>query len=231
MEHAKHSKYPTEILDSGCDFRWSDGVFLHLERYAASVDQFLQVACDAHRKSIIDEIALATDPVEEGELRFALEQLTGEDSVSTNRLVWGGLLVAVYASFEQGIEQLFAHWSLVTGGQTFRSKKREGLVNEAARHASECLSLSLFKNSSERDCLDQLRHLRISFVHKGGRFSEVQQDVWGAIQLTKGSGFPLEVVDERWCANVFAAQHYISVTKQVLHRFSHEVFADLQTRG
>jgi hypothetical protein len=216
-----------DAFDADCDFPWQDGAFNHLERYIVSVDQSLTLAHDLQTKALRDAIAVATHPVALGELQYELARLEGEDEVSNQRLVWGGLLVSIYAMFEYGLEQIFEHWRLVTNGPAFKTKGGEDIVSAAVRHSTDCMELRLFETTSERDCLNQLRTLRKSFVHKGGKITAIPPNLWTIIQSRKNLGFPLEIVDERWCANVFASQYYLDGTYQVMRRFSRAVSAKI----
>jgi hypothetical protein len=212
-----------DTFDADCDFPWQDGMFMHLRRYIASVDQFLALAHDLQSKAINDAMSFSTHPVALGELQYELMRLNEEDALSNQRVVWGGLLVSIYAAFEHSLEQIFQHWRLATDGPAFKAKGREDIVAAAVRHSDQCVAISLFKNTSEPDCLNQLRMLRNSFVHKSGRLDAIPPNMWSSIQSRKHLGFPLEVVDQRWCANVFAAQYYLDGAYQVMRRFSREV--------
>ena len=212
-----------DTFDADCDFPWQDGAFNHLKRYIVSVDQSLALAHDLQTKALRDAISVETLPVALGELQYELARLEGEDEVSNQRMVWGGLLVSIYAMFEHGLEQIFEHWRLATDGPVFKTKGGEDIVSAAVRHSADCMELRLFEAASERDCLNQLRTLRKSFVHKGGKITAIPPNLWTIIQSKKNLGFPLEVVEERWCANVFAAQYYLNGAHQVMRRFSRAV--------
>ena len=212
-----------DTFDADCDFPWQDGVFKHLGRYIVSVDQFLELAPDFQSKAISDAILVETHPVALGELEYALVRLNEEDVLLNQRLVWGGILVSIYATFEHGLEQIFEHWGMANDGPAFKAKGGEDIVAAAVRHSTECVGLRLFETTSEQDCLNQLRILRKSFVHKGGRINAIPPDAWIAIQSRKHCGFPFKIVDERWCANFFAVKYYLDKTERVMHRFSREV--------
>ena len=216
-----------DTFEADCDFPWQDGVFKHLERYIASVDQSLALTHDLQSKALRDAIVVEADPVALGELQYELTRLDGDDAFSNQRLVWGGLLVSIYAMFEHGLEQIFEHWRSATDGPAFKTKGGEDIVSAAVRHSADCIALRLFETTFERDCLNQLRTLRKSFVHKGGKITAIPPNIWTIIQSRKRLGFPLEIVDERWCANVFAAQYYLNGAHQVIRRFSHAVFEKL----
>ena len=220
---------PTDLLDAACDFPWQDGIFKHLERHIASVDRFQALAHDLQSKEICDAISAETDPVALGELQYELTRFDEEDAFSSQRVIWGGLLVSIYATFEHGLEQIFGHWQLATDCSAFKAKGGEDILSAAIRRSNDSIALPLFEATSEHDCLDQLRILRKSFVHKGGRIAAIPPDIWVAIQSRKHIGFPFEVVDERWCANAFAAQYYLQVAHRVMRRFGHAVFAKSAT--
>jgi hypothetical protein len=215
------------LFDAACDFPWQDGGFKHLERYIVAVDKFQALAHDFQSKVIRDAISAETHPVALGELQYELTRLNEEDAFSNQRVVWGGLLVSIYAMFEHGLEQIFEHWRLTTSGPVFKAKGGEDLMSAAIRHAKDCIALNLFETAVERRCLDELRILRKSFVHKGGKIFAVPSDTWAAIQSRKQLGFPLEVNDDQWSANAFAAQYYLHVAQRVMKRFTHAVFSKL----
>lgn len=217
----------TNLFDAATDFPWQGGSFKHLERHLVAVDRFQALAHDLQSKEIRDVISSETDPVALGELQYELTRLEGEDAFSNQRVVWGGLLVSIYAMFEHGLEQIFDHWRLTIGGPAFKAKGAEDLMSAAIRHTDDCIALHLFETAAERDCLNQLRILRKSFVHKGGKISAVPSDTWKTIQSRKQLGFPVEVNDDQWCANFFAAQYYLHVAQRVMNRFAHAVFSKL----
>lgn len=216
-----------DTFDADCDFPWQDGMYTHLGRYISSVDQFLALAQDLQSKEISDAITVETHPVALGEFQYKLERHNSGDALSTQRLVWGGLLVSIYATFEHGLEELFEHWRVATNGPAFKTKGSEDIVSAADRHSTQSATLHLFESPSERDCLNQLRILRNSFVHKGGRITDISPAVWAEIQARKHHGFPLEVVDERWYANAFAAKYYLDRVHRVMHRFSRGLSAKM----
>lgn len=211
-------------LDAACDFPWSRGTFARLHRCIITVDQGLAHASDLQARSLEDAIARSTDPVSEGELTYELEQLRDQDSPANGRVVWGGLVVSIYAAFEHGLEQIFDHWRNETGGPQFRAKGAEDLLAAAARHSVEAIGVPLFGSEPDRQPLDQLRELRRSFVHKGGRIAKFPPATWSAIQGIKNVGFPLAVIEERWCADAFAARYYLKAADRVLTSYSQRVF-------
>lgn len=212
------------VLNAGCDFPWSDGLFGHLERYIGTADHFLAIAQDLQSKSLAEALNSELDPVAVRELAYELERLQGADLKSNRRLIWGGLLVSIYAAFEQSSAQIFAHLQVAAGSAAFKIGRRENLIAATARHSTVNVGIEIFDTSVELGCLDQLRMLRKSFVHSGGKIVALPPDVWSAIQMTKGTGFPLEDHDERWCANAFAALHYLKVARRVMQRFSGKAF-------
>ena len=216
-----------DAFDAACDFPWQDGVFKHFERYIALVDESLALAHDLQSKAINNAIAIETHPVELGELQYELTRLKGEDAFSNQRLIWGGLLVSMFALFEHGLEQIFEHWRLSANGPVFKTKGREDVVSAAVRHSTECMELNIFETEFERDVLNQLRALRKSFVHKGGKITAIPPNAWTAIQSRKQVGFPLAVIDDRWCANAFAAHYYLKAVQEVMRRFSRSVVSKL----
>ena len=111
-----------DIINAGCDFPWSGPQFAHLGRLITSVDQFLEVALDLQAKDIENEISLETDPVAVGEMSSELAGMHDDDWSATQRVVWGGLLVTIYAAFESGLEQIFEQYRTTIGCIPFKAK-------------------------------------------------------------------------------------------------------------
>ena len=211
-------------FDAACAFPYL--TFAHLHSYVATVDQFLQLADDLQMKSIRDALAAEVDPVAMGELNHELKHRGEEGATATRRLIWGGLLVSIYAAFEDGIDQIFEHYRAANNGSRFKAKGREDLLSAAARYSSDSLGLQLFANANERAQLDQLRELRRSFVHGGGRLDSLSPVTLSAIQAELAR-CPLEVVGDRWCADAFVALHYLKTVAGVSRRFGSQVFGKM----
>ena len=211
---------PFEDFDLICDFPWALDVFVDLKRLVRVVHQFMPHATDQQAVRLRARIKAETDPVAIGEFEGELEAVVREASTVMPRLVWGGILVSVYAAFEYGVHQTLNHWQATVGHPPlFAQRKGEDFLTSAEAYAQEHIRVPLFKNAKQQSRLSKLKYLRNSFVHNGSQLSTLRHELISKIEQKSHAGLSLEVVDGQWVANARSATFYLLLSETTIRPF------------
>lgn len=207
-------------FDLACEFPWTEGAFSELSRYVRSVHEFLPHSSAQHSVRLRARINATTDPVEIGEFESELEEVERDATIVLPRIVWGGVLVAVYGTLEFGISSTLAHWrKSVHYSVAFKRQPRESFLASAEAYANQHLNLELFASHAQRSQLLNLGALRNSFSHDGGLLCGLPVEVANAVLAKTHPGVALDTSDGQWLPNESAGLFYLSLAKRTLTPF------------
>ncbi|SCX59772.1 hypothetical protein [Nitrosospira sp. Nsp1] len=142
---------PFEDFDLIFDFPWAVDSFAELKRFVRVVHQFMPHATDQQTVRIRARIKAETDPVAMGEFEGELEAIMHDASTVLPRLVWGGVLVSVYAAFEYGVHQILEHWQITVGHPTPFMQKPGQISLFRQKHTPRSTSMSHCSNTRLND--------------------------------------------------------------------------------
>jgi hypothetical protein len=211
-------------FDLACDFPWTEGSFAELHRYVRAVCDFLPHSSAQRSVRLRARLNMTADPVERGEFESELIEVEYDASTVLPRLVWGGVLVAIYGSLEFGINQTFKHWhQTVSYHSTFKKKRSENFLVSAEAYAKQHLNLKLFPSEAHRAKLLDLSALRNSFAHDGCLLVKLQAGVADVVRAKAHPGVAFEISDGQWISNKDAALHYLNLAGNTLSLFGNAV--------
>ena len=211
-------------FDLACEFPWTEGTFSELSRYVRAVHEFLPHSSAQHAVRLRARINATADPVEVGEFESELEEAEHDATLVLPRLVWGGVLVAVYGTLEFGIRSTLAHWrKSAQYSVAFKKQPRESFLSSAEAYAKQHLNLELFASHVERSQLLNLGALRNSFSHGGGLLSDLPIEVADAVRARAHPGVDLDILDDQWLPNECATVFYLRLAQRTLSPFGNAV--------
>lgn len=213
-------------FDLACDFPWTEGSFNELHRYVRAVRDFLPHSSAQRSVRLRARINTTTDPVEIGEFESELEEVEQDAITVLPRLVWGGVLVAVYGSLEFGIERTLTHWhETVSYRPIFKKNRNESFLVSAEAYAKQHVNLNLFPSDTHRARLLDLSALRNSFAHGGGLLVDLPAKVADAVRAKAHLGVAFEMSEGQWVPNKDAALHYLHLAGGTLGPFGNAILA------
>ena len=211
---------PFSEFDLICEFPFAIGAFAELRRYVRAVHQFLPHASAQQAVRIEAHLKRETDPVRTGELEHELE-VVGRDSVITlPRIIWGGVLVTIFAAYENGVRSALKHWQNTTGNsEEFHCLPRKDFLKSAEAYAKTHVGVTLFQSDISRETLTALKSFRNSFAHGSGLVSDLPDKLAADIHDNRHPGVTLEVVDGQWVANARSAAYYLLSAEGAIKQF------------
>ena len=138
---------PTDVLDLLTEFPHAAGAFGEMRRYVKLVSQFADFPTAQAATRLKAELKRTTDPVREGELQYEIEVAERDAKSTVPRIVWGSILVAVYATYETGVKGALVHWcGNVPGAPAFDCKGTGQFLKTAGTYAANEVQVDLFPN-------------------------------------------------------------------------------------
>lgn len=212
------------MLDELCEFPWSIDALSDLKRYVHVVNEFLPHAIAQQTVRLNARIKSELDPVAIGEFESELEVVQCDHLAVLPRLVWGGVLVATYSAFEFGLESIFNHWRAATGHSVFfKQEPKKDFLSSAETYAEEQIGVPLFSSLNLRGKIFDLKNLRNSFVHRGGRISTLAPKMSAKLAKRDHPGLILEIIEDHWIANAETVTFYLSTAESVIRPFGSAV--------
>lgn len=222
----KPSGDPFAEFDLICEFPFAAGTFGELRRYVRTVYQFLPHASAQQSIRIEAQLAREADPVRTGELEYELELSAHDAAVMLPRVVWGGVLVSIFAAYENGVRTALRHWQSSTGElEEFHLLSRKDFLKSADVYADAHLGVALFQNNKLREALTALKSFRNSFAHGSGLVSDLPDAIAKAIREKRHAGVMVEIVDGQWVANARCAAYYLLSAERAINQFGDAVLA------
>lgn len=217
--------YPFDEFDLICDYPFPDGAYAELRRYIRTVNEFLPHASAQKEIRIRAQIKSEEHPVTIGELESELESIKHDDATVLPRLVWGGVMVSIFAAFEYGIRQALKYWQISTKHQDeFKVLPRKDFLRSAQEYAANQIHLPLFESQAARATLQDLKSFRNSFAHGSGLIDDLPEALVASIKSRAHLGVTLEIEDGQWVGNARSAAYYLLHSERAIKTFGDKVF-------
>jgi hypothetical protein len=203
-----------------CEFPWPNAPFVELKRYVRSVHEFLPHMTAQEEIRLRARIKIEGDPVAVGELESELELVRTAGTVVLPRLVWGGVLVSIYAAYEFGVESVLNYWKLTARHSVgFKLEPKRDFLQCAEEYSKRHLGAALFASDIQGVRLKELKTLRNSFVHRGSQLSTLPEKLRIAIARKEHPGLALEEAEGQWIANARSAAFYLLTAERTIKSF------------
>jgi hypothetical protein len=206
---------PFEALEIACEFPFTSGAFDDLRRYVRAVHEFLPHSSAQQSIRIEAKLKGIDDPVRTGELEHELDVIAQDAQTTLPRIVWGGVLISIYAAYENATRTSMNHWQSTTKyPEPFRPPPGRDFLKFSAKYAQVNLHVDLFGDAQLRKKLFELKALRNSFVHTGGLLASLPETIAADIATKRHLGVSLEVQEDRWVGNARCAAYYLQVAEK-----------------
>lgn len=214
------------------DFPFAIDAFAELRRYVCVVNDFILHVTDQQGVRIAASIKRESDPVALAEMEYELEAVARDGSTVLPRLIWGGILVSVFAAFEFGVRETLKHWQAVVGySEEFRVLPRKDFIKSAELYAKEHIELPLFESQHVRQTLMNLKEFRNSFAHGSGLLSDLSSNLVTAINQRSHVSVSLEVEDGQWIGNARSTAYYLLSSERAIQTFGERVLEKCLTHN
>lgn len=211
---------PFAEFDLICDFPFAIDAFAELRRYIRAANDFIPHVTAQQGVRIAARIKRESDPVTLDEMKYELEAVAHDGSTVLPRLIWGGILVSVFAAFEFGVKKTIKHWQAVVGhSEEFQVLRRKDFIKSAELYAKEHIELPLFESQHVRQTLIDLKEFRNSFAHGSGLLSDLPSNLINAINQHQHAGVSLEVEDGQWVGNARSTAYYLLSSEKAIKTF------------
>lgn len=215
---------PTDVLDLLTEFPHSGGEFGEMRRYVKLVSQFADFPTAQAATRLKAELKRATDPVREGELQYEIEVAERDAKSTVPRIVWGSILVAVYATFETGVKGALVHWGCnVPGASAFECKGTGQFLKTAGAYSANEVQVDLFPDPGLKGTVLELKSFRDSFAHSAGRMPSRRTALNSSIDKSRARGYPIAVEDNAWIAPPRAVAFYLLQAERAYKLFAEAV--------
>lgn len=215
---------PFAEFDLICEFPFAIDTFAQLRRYISAANDFIPHVTAQQGVRITARIKRASDPVSVAEMEAELEAVTRDGSTVLPRLIWGGILVSVFAAFEYGVKRTLKHWQATVGHSAeFRILPRKDFIKSAEIYTRDQIGLPLFNSQQTRNTLVDLKSFRNSFAHGSGLLSDLPENLVTAINQCRNPGVSLEVEDGQWVGNARSAAYYLLSSERAIQTFGESV--------
>ena len=216
------SQNPADVLDLLTEFPHAVGAFAEMRRYVKSVAQFSDFPSAQSITRLKAELRRTADPVREGEIEYEIEVAELDARCTVPRIVWGSILVAIYATFETGVRNALAHWANnVPGAAPFEVKGVGRFQSAANDYASMEAGVELFSNVTLKESVLELKSLRDSFAHSVGCIPHRRTELHSTIDKARERGYEISVENENWIATPRIAAYYLLQAER-----AYKIFAD-----
>ena len=216
------------MLDVACDFPSALGAFAELRRYVRAVNEFLPHSSAQQTVRIKARLRNEDDPVRTGELEHELDVIALDSATTLPRVVWGGVLVSIYAAYENGIRNAIRHWQETTKHpEVFQQLPRKDFLRSAGIYSVQHIGLKLFSNASTRETLFDLKSLRNSFAHGSGLLNDLPSLLTSKVKSRANLGVNLDIVEGQWVANARCAAYYLLSSEAAIGDYGHMVLGEL----
>ncbi len=209
-----------KVFDHLCEFPWPGVACSRLRRYIGAVNEFLPYSTAQQILRLEARVKTEVDPVSIDECKSEIENLREDGETLLPRLIWGGVLVSIYAAFEFDIERVFRHWKNVCSYPVqFKQESKKDFLSSAKAYAENQVGVQLFSAHRQYEKLNELKQLRNSFVHKGGQMDLLPEVLQKKIHNKVHPGVTLDVVGDQWVGNAQSVEFYLLVVEGVVRSF------------
>lgn len=218
------------FISSAPDFYVAMAPLSDLITFIKSVHEFLPYVADQESirlKAIINKKEAAHDHETVGECEFELEEITRRKKEAWPQIVWGGMLVSIYAAFEHGIGQVLTNWrTAFNSSPAFQRKRGQDFIAAADGYASAQIQIALFPDKTHRRLITDLKELRNSYVHNGNRLYSLNKHIQAKISEGKYIGCSItEEGDElKWIADARTCLFFALKARNIIRHFGNAAF-------
>ena len=211
---------PFAEFDLICEFPFALDAFAELRRYVRAINDFFPHIAAQQSVRITARIKQAPDSIAQAEMESELEAVGLDGAVVLPRIIWGGVLVSVFAAFEYGVKRTFKHWQTTVGHTVeFKVLPRKDFLKSAEAYADKQMQLPLFTSEALRQTLMDLKAFRNSFAHGSGLLSDLPSTLVAAVEQKQHPGVCLEVEDGQWVGNARSAAYYLLRSESAIKTF------------
>lgn len=216
-----------ELFDRAMDktegFPDIDYRFTTMEDYINEIAEFLEFTYAQKIQRLRAKIPTIEDPVEQGETAAELFQLEENGLEYLSHTIWGGVLLSIFATYESGVQELFAFFEKKQGKPKFYKESRKSFIECAERYSKEHLRAHLFRDHADKLLINDLSKLRNSYVHNACSLSLLPEKLRAAIIDKKYQDYSLGVKGEKWLANSKNTKLYFKYTHESLLSFRNRI--------
>lgn len=214
----------TDFLDIAAEFPFRAGAFGELQRYIRGVAQFSDHASAQTALRLAAQLQHEFDPVRQAELEYEIEVVNHDAEKTIPRVVWGSVLVAIYATYESSVSTAFTFWQKhVPGVPRFNPKTEREFLKSAESYAKTVVQVQLFQSPSTREAVFELKALRNAFSHNAGRMPAQKTELQSALEAARKRSLEITVTEEFWIATPRVAAYYVLATERAYREFANEV--------
>lgn len=200
-------------------FPEADARFTFLSSFIVDLPEFIRTTFAQKCLRLKADAYSKTEDYERLELLGELEHLKKLGPESLSHIVWGGVLVTIFSTFESSVSSILVHCAKVLEKQEFKISPRKGFIHSAHTYASEVLGIPLFNSTTDYILLRDLALVRNSYVHNGCSVSRFPKAMLEAITGGAYGGLSLAVENGAWRANEKNTNFYFQVTEKCFRSF------------
>ena len=215
---------PFDLLDVIGEFPLAAGAFAEMRRYVKAVAQFSDHVGSQTVVRLGAQLRRVRDPVSEAELEYEIEVARRDAETTIPRVIWGSVLVAIYATYETGVRNALMFWNeKVAGSARFNSRQEGGFLKSASEYARSEIGVELFTDEGTREIVYELRTLRNSFAHATGEMPQRKGELHRALLSAQSRGIEVTVVEGAWIASPRCAVRYLLFVERTYKQFADKV--------
>ncbi|MDB5985439.1 MAG: hypothetical protein JWR16_492 [Nevskia sp.] len=208
------------------EFPHSAGAFAEVRRYIGAVAQFADFPSAQTVIRLKAELRKTTDPVREGELLYEIEVAEQDARSTVPRIIWGSILVAIYATFETGVRNALSHWaSNVPGAAEFQVGGKGHFLKIASAYSESEVGTELFPDKGLKEAVLELKAFRDSFAHSAGQLPSRRTQLHSSIDKATKRGLAVTVEDGNWGATPRLVAYYFLRVERSYELFSNAVMS------
>jgi hypothetical protein len=215
---------PFAEFDLSCEFPFAVEAYAELRSYVRVVNEFISHSSAQQAVRIQSRLKREDDPVRLAELQFELETVKRDEAVVLPRIVWGGILVSIFAAYEHGVRSALRHWQRAAGHPIkFQCLPRKDFLRSAEQYAKESVGVLLFDNDRVGETIKELKSFRNSFAHGSGLLSDLPEKLVASIKEQRHPGVALQTIEGQWSANASSAAYYLVHSERTIQQFENGV--------
>ena len=212
---------PLDVLDLLAEFPQALGDFGELRRYVRAVAQFSEFPGAQTVTRLKAQLKRTEDPVRQAELEYEIGVAETDSQTTIPRIVWGSILVAVYATYETSITNVLRFWcERIAQSAPFNPKAEREFLKSASAFANREIGIPLFENESIREAVFGLKALRNSFAHAAGKLPNRRTELHAALDAARSMKLEVAVVDGKWVASPRLAAYHLLQAERAYKAFS-----------
>jgi hypothetical protein len=216
-----------DFISDAPDFHVAMSPLLDIISFIQAMNEFIPHIADQQTIRVKAQINKEKDPVAIAEYGFEIEEIIRRDHDVWPQIVWGSMLVSIYAAFEHGIEQSFRNWrSVFDTAPVFTKKSRQDFLAAADEYATTQIKIPLFPDNEHRHTMMHLKHLRNSYVHNGCRVSHLPKNTQSKLIESKFVGCRIigDGEETKWISDARTSLFFALRAKTIIRLFGENGF-------